>query len=153
MREPQDKSIEGLLVSVQPLPAMRALKLGHKIGKAAFPALAKALADGGGFKMESLAEGAEMLFDRLSEEDLVTITKQLLEMAWITDTDGNKRPAQGYVDLELAGRVSTLVKIIGFALEVNYGDFLAVLKSARAKVEASVSKSPPPLPKSGPATA
>src|SRR4029077_4459958 len=66
MLEPQTREIDGLSLTVTQLPAMRALKLLHKILKAVAPAGAKA-ASGGSLSLKtlslnSLADAAELLF-------------------------------------------------------------------------------------------
>jgi hypothetical protein len=146
MLEPQTREIDGLTVTVQQLPAMRAFKLLHKILKAVAPSAAKALASGDMKNVSSgnLSEAAEILFDRLSEDDLAAVTRQLLDMAFVT-AEGEQRPARNGDLLHSAfdGRVGTLIKTIAFALEVNYGDFLAVLKSAAKKLPGKASPSAP----------
>jgi hypothetical protein len=153
MLEPQAREIDGLAITVQPLPAMRAFKLLHKILKAVAPSAAKALASGDlkNISFGSLSEAAEILFDRLSEEDLAAVTRQLLDMAFVT-SEGEQRPARNGDVLHAAfdGRMGALIKVIGFALEVNYGDFLAVLKSAAKKLPAKGSPSAPPTESSKP---
>jgi hypothetical protein len=73
MREAKSIEIGGLTFSVQQLPAMRSMRLLHKLGATVGPALLKMA---GGMKGTDLAkmelgglgEAAAMLFDRLSAE-------------------------------------------------------------------------------------
>jgi hypothetical protein len=154
MLEPQTKQIDDVNVTVTQLPAMRALKLLHRILKAVAPSAAKAMASGDAKKLAltNLSEAAELLFDRLSEEDLAAVTKQLLSTAFVTAGD-EQRPAVSGDILHGAfdGHIGLLMKVLAFALEVNYGDFLGVLKRAvknlpTMKVSPStpVSESPKP---------
>jgi len=139
-RQQKEKTIDGLTFTVQQLPAMRSLKLLHRLGKTVGPAMLKALSGApdkapaklGSMNVADMADGVALLFDRLSADDAESIVRELFETATVTE-NGNTFQLMPVFDNVLAGRTATLFKAVKFALEVNYQDFLpALLASAQA---------------------
>src|SRR6185295_19587028 len=136
MREIDSREIDGVTFRVQQLPVKRAIKLMHKLARAGVPALLKAVG-GSDLKklslsdldLSSLGDAATMLFDRFSEQDLDQVMQELLEGATL-EFEGKELPALKSLDVALRGKPLTLMKGLGFALEVNFGDFLPALLAA-----------------------
>lgn len=142
MLQPKEKDIDGLTFTVSPLPAMRSVKLMHKLAKAIGPALLKSLSGAGGtgplleksINLSEAADGIQILFDRFSADDLESLCKELFETSTVRDEQGTF-PVMRVFDRVFATRMGTLIKALKFALEVNYqdffGDLLALVPQAR----------------------
>lgn len=146
MRESQSKEIAGLGVTVQQLPATRSLLLMHRLGRAVGPAMAKAIGGNklAGLKLADLelsgiGEAVQMLFDRFTEQDLTHTLKELFESATISDGTA-QLPFLRTMDDKFAGKPEALIQAVGFALEVNYGNFIGALLGF---VGAHQAKAPP----------
>jgi hypothetical protein len=130
MRETKSQEIDGITFHVQQLPAMRAMKLMHKLVKAVGPAMLKALGEDpaaakaglASMNVSALAEGASILFENFSDADLEALIRTLFETAFVT-VDGQKMQLMPVFDDKLSGRPGTVLKGLKFALEVNYSDF------------------------------
>lgn len=138
MRESKSKDIDGLLLTVQQLPAMRSTLLMHKLGKAVGPALAKMVSGKGvtslaDMDLGGIADGVQMLFDRFSADDLSSLMKELFESSTL-EVNGNTFPMMKVFDNEFAGKPGAVLTAIQFALEVNYGDFLGALLANAGKL-------------------
>lgn len=145
-RETRSATIDGFTFTVQQLPAMRAIKLMHKLTRAAGPALLKAVGGAaGGVKLSNLnladmADGAQTLFDKFSEDDLEALIKTLFEGA-VLGVDGKEYPlSPGVLDIQLSGKPGTILKAVRFALEANYADFFGEFLAGVAVLKASPSK-------------
>src|SRR5262249_40615789 len=90
------------------------------------PALAKlaGVAKGGlgDLQVDALGEAVGLLFEKLSDDELESITRELLAAA-----TANGAPLMPQFDLMLQGRIDTILKLLKFALEVNYGNFFHAL--------------------------
>jgi hypothetical protein len=122
MQKTQERVIDGTRFAVTQLPAMRGFKMFHRLGRALGPAIAQVA---GGLKgklaemnVAELGAGVGALLERLDENDLEAITGELLKTAHI---DG--KPLMPSFDLLMQGRIPTLLKLLAFAIEVNYGNF------------------------------
>lgn len=138
MREAQSRTIDGITITVQQLPAMRAMKLAHRLGKSLGPGLLRGLsgvdltkgaAAVSSVDVGSLAPAVEAAFDRFSEEDLERLVRELFETATV-QLDGRTAPMLPVFDATFQGKTSTVFKAIKFALEVNYQDFFGALLGA-----------------------
>ena len=137
MIEPQTKSIDGRTFTVAPLPAMRQYKLMTRLAKRLGPGLGPAL--GGLFPQLQQMKGVDLrkvdlaallpalgaLFDQLDPDEAEAVLKELLQTSLI---DG--KPLLPVFDAELQGKMGTILKLLGFALEVNYGGFFGGLDGA-----------------------
>lgn len=140
MREQQTREIDGLRFTVQMLPAMRATRLWHRILKGAAPAFLKAagsaksgLADA---DVSALADAAQLLFNNFSESDFEGILRELLETT-LVEKDGKQFPLMPVFDDLMRGRTVTLLKLVRFALEVNYSDFFDGLRGKLGSLTAA----------------
>lgn len=133
-RETKSKEIDGTVFTVTQLPAMRGIKLMHKLARALGPAVIKAATGGNKIGDQDIAgfgDAAQAAFDRFSAEDLDGLIKELFETGTMS-LDGNTVPIMPVFNDALAGKLVTVIKAVQFALEVNYSDFLgAFLASVR----------------------
>lgn len=145
MIETKSKLIDGVTVQVTSLTATRSYKVFNVLAKALGPALLKALSGAksteemasGGLSLGSidvtgLADGVGILLDRLSPGEWDALVKELFETAYIIK-DGKQLPFMQVFEIEFAGKLFSLFKAVQFAVEVNYGDFLGVLRGAQAQ--------------------
>lgn len=136
MLEPHKKVIDGLEIQLSPLPAKRALRVFHRLGKSVSPSMARllGLAKGGdGLDLASLnvsllGETLSTLFADCSADDLEYFVEELLGNA-IVD---NQRLKDVY-EVAFQAKILTLFKVLAFAVEVNYGDFFGGLRGALAQ--------------------
>lgn len=135
-RKSESKAFDDLEVTVQQLPATRAMRLSRRLAKVAAPAISalQGLAKGSvldadvGVIGKALAEALE----QFSEADLDSLIKELLETATVKIA-GKTAPLLPVLDDVLAGRTFTLYKILAFALAVNFADFFEALRGMQAK--------------------
>lgn len=125
-RATQSQDIDGTMFAVSQLPAMRSMRLMHRLAKAVGPALLKA-AGGKAVSLKELdlsnaGEAAQMLFETFSENDFETLIRELLESATV-EHEGRTIPLMPVFDVVMAGKPGTILKLLKFALEVNYGSF------------------------------
>jgi hypothetical protein len=125
-------------VSVQQLPAMRAVKLSRRLIQIAAPAVAA-------LKDLSLSADASVLGDAIagalaefSEKDLEALIKDLLETATV-EQDGKLAKVMPLFDSLFGGKIFTLYKVLAFALEVNFADFFEPLRALKVKSDAEES--------------
>lgn len=126
MIETIEKTIDGKSYSITQMPARRALRMKAKLLKVFGPSLAEIFLpgdgvpiDGLGFSKQEAINGLshlalqleESTFDRLVVELLQGVRKEGLEL-----TDA-------IIDLEFAGDLFNLFKLIWYVLEVNFGSF------------------------------
>lgn len=129
MIEPKQKTIDGHLFTVSPLPAMRQYKLLARIAKRLGPGLSKLapLMAGKGVDLQKLdvgllASAGASLFEALDENEAEAVLKELLETALMDGT-----PLMPVFNVALQGQMGTVLKLLGFGLEVNFGGFFAGL--------------------------
>ena len=123
-------------VSVQQLPAMRAVKLSRRLIQVAAPAVAA---------LKDLTADASVLGDAIagalaefSEKDLEALIKDLLETATV-EQDGKLAKVMPLFDSLFGGKIFTLYKVLAFALEVNFADFFEPLRALNVKSDAEES--------------
>lgn len=127
MLETQTKTIDGHKFTVTQLPAMRGLRMFRRLGSAVAPAIARAVESakaGGDLELASAASAVDLLFSKLTEDELEAITRELLSQS--TMDDMALFPSQ--FDLKLSGRIETVLKLLAFAVEVNYRGFFDALR-------------------------
>lgn len=144
MVEPtQSKQIGDHVFSITKLPAMRALKLAGRLGKLFGPAIAKAVgksidptslarAKASGpvsladvkIDLGKISEGFGELFVNLSDEEIERVTWELLAIATVQYSDGRVAPLSKPVfDQIFTGDIGGLLRLLGFAFEVQFGPF------------------------------
>lgn len=157
MREPITESVEGLgvdgssaLLTVTPLPGMRAWKLLVRLGKLLGASMGGAL--GGGASASPGASEAlsvmqkdvdfggaiSALCDRLSEKEAEEIVRELFLQAVVND-----QPVMAQFDYLFMANMPALFTCLKVALKANYGNFstaLAGLKAMAPQARASASK-------------
>ena len=138
MRESKTEHFEGLAVTVQQLPAMRAVKLSRRLAALLAP-LAPALAADGDVSV--LGEALGKALEAFSEKDLEALIKEVLEGATVEE-DGKISPLLPRFEDIFAGRVLLVYRVLIFALEVNFADFFEKARGALRTGALSVSKSP-----------
>jgi hypothetical protein len=131
-------SINGREFSVSQLPAKRALRLFNRLCRTFAPAAARALG-GAGFSFAAIltadtrgiADGLQLLFDKLSDSEQESIIAELVSCARCTD------PRLGRVDVaekldELFGgdQLPEIFTLAAFALKLNFSSFLPALNAA-----------------------
>lgn len=129
----EEKMIDGARFVVTKLPAMRGFRTLNRLMRALGPALAAAAGAAGGLmemNLGQLGSAVELLFEKLSDDEQEHLTRELLYAA-----SANGKPlfgAEGCFDDEFAGKHDTLLKLIVFAIEVNYGSFTNALRRSIA---------------------
>lgn len=150
------KEFSGHSWRVSQLPARRAVAMFTRLGRALGPAAFQALATGGkslashgldedvdlvGAVLPALSPALATLFDRLKDDELNEIADVLLETALC---DGV--PVLKQYDALFQGQVLMLLRVLAFAIEVNYSDFFdagrAALSQRKAGAETSKAGSP-----------
>ena len=102
-------------------------RLGRILGPA-LPAVATLGAMGeDGAGVDALAPVAVALFERLTEDEIESLAKELLATASV---DGRELLRE--FDLTMQGRILTVIKLCGFAIEVNYADFFDAFRGRAA---------------------
>jgi hypothetical protein len=143
MQATQTKTIDGIKFEVTQLPAMRALKVLHRLGKVVSPALSKAITGLGGgagaqeLDLSQLGPALESFFASCEVSDMEYFVHELLHPA---SADGV--PLERTLDVKLQGKVWTLLKALVFAVEVNFGNFSEALPGAVAKLQAAKAGTP-----------
>lgn len=153
MRDRQEKEIGGDKISVTQLPAMQAFKLLNRLGRVLSPALVKAVGgtgggkvlDLGGMDIAMIGDALRSLFETLDDGELDKIVGGLLSTAqvfvaddrggkWVALADANNL-STSHFNVLYRGRLLDLVGALVFAIEVNYSDFFAYLRSRQGKAQ------------------
>jgi hypothetical protein len=144
----EKKTIGELTYTTTQLPAMKALALSTRLGRAIGPALAEAAGLSGDASVSKLGPAVTALFSRLDGAEAQALTRDILA-ATSVEMDGKVIPLgdAAMVDHVFTGKLQDLFAVIRFSLEVNFSDFFAALASAgadalaaKAKLEAPESK-------------
>jgi hypothetical protein len=130
MREPVEKIIDGEQYTFCQLPAKKSLKLLTRLTRIVGPSLGAALGTSseGAVGIKAMLDrhldlGAVVaaLCDRLEENEVEAIVDTLLSQVIHA---GQGEVSQKF-DVLFAGRLPHLFKVLGAALQLEYGDFLA----------------------------
>src|SRR4051812_2624866 len=123
MIQSKERTIDGAAYQVTQFPARRALALQTRLLKLLGPSLATALGgiEDGRIDASVLSLALRQLGEKLDESATVDLVLQLLAC---TRKDG-KEITEGVFDLEFAGQLDSLYKVLSFVLEVNFGGFFA----------------------------
>lgn len=127
--ETKEKIIGEATYRVSQLPAMRAFKLLTRLGKVAGPALA---AMKGGLDAD-LGEAAKALFDRLSEDEVEQLLRQILETVQVTEEGKTRQMLTGFDIIYAGDRMVEVFEVVKFALEVQYGPIFAALGAVASR--------------------
>lgn len=135
-------------IIITELPAMKAGRLAVRITKILGPALGRSVqgldlqgaasldALLGSINFRSVGEGLEVLFEKLTEDEFEGITRALLQPALY----GGK-PLMPVFDYVFKGKFFTMLKVIGFAFEAQFGDFSGAAGDVVERFKAAMSPS------------
>lgn len=125
----RDKLINGHTYSVTQFPARHAFMLKARLAKLLGPALAEILASLNGVSKESILSAdidlsaiSAALNKLLGAVDEQSTMDLILKLLSCTRMDGKEITEQLF-DIEFAGNLSDVYKVLAFVIEVNYGDF------------------------------
>lgn len=125
MREPQRTTIAAWVYSVRPLPAGPGLALLARLARMLGPGVAGLLEGGGG---AAIGRALSQLLERVAPEEVVEIARQLAATTEVSQPGGRAPASLAEVfDVHFAGDYLALVDWLRFALEVNFGPFVAAL--------------------------
>ncbi len=126
MREPQTTTIGAWRYSVKPLPAGQGLALMARLSKMLGPGVAALVANDGSGAIGRALSG---LLERVNPEEVVEIARQLAATTEVSQA-GAKAPASlaEVFDVHFAGDYGPMMEWLKFALEVNFGPFVAALR-------------------------
>lgn len=137
-RETQAKVMDGLTFKVQQMGGREASRLFVRISRYLIPSIARAgkVMDKIDFTKgmnqdidvgniaSGLGEAADFLFEHLDEKEWDYLVDHLLDTCLVYDGKTERLLMQpGVFDEVMAGKVFTQLKLIQFALEVNFKDF------------------------------
>ena len=130
MRKSVTREIDGTTYTIKQVDPMTAVAdVGRLLAKALGPAFAKAAAG----VLASVGEAAGLLFERLSADEIRTLVTKLLRGEGCTALwEGKTLPLDGLFDHLFEGKPFSVVKLLAFAIEVNYQDFSDGLRTLLA---------------------
>ncbi len=136
MRDPQSTTIGAWRYTVKPLPAGAGLALMARLAKMLGAGAAGLL--GGDSTSAAVARAVGSLLERVNPEEVVEIARQLAAATEVSQP-GAKAPAllSEVFDLHFAGDYMALVEWLKFALEVNFGPFVAGLSKRLGRGDAA----------------
>jgi hypothetical protein len=127
MIETKEKEINGATYSVTQLPARRAIRLKAKLIKLFGPALAQMVlqttAENESKSKNSLVAAIESLAASLDPAEFENLVVEVLQGS----RKNGKELLPQIIDLEFAGDMESLYKLLMFILEVNYANFFTML--------------------------
>lgn len=150
MIEPKTREIDGVTFTVRQLAAFKSLRMLNRLTRSLGPAIAALGASGGKLSFEALTDALSKLGDRLGDQELEAIARELLADATFENPDHSGGELLKQIDIVLGGRPETLIKLLAFALEANYGNFFDALRGLGAGRLGALSSSLNHSPKSGP---
>jgi len=135
----KEREIDGHTWLVAQFPASESLKILAKLTKLLGPSIAalSGTVEGGKSILdvevggEDFARAVSLLVERLDEEDVFNFVKRLLK-----DTRCDGREVLPEFDILFAGRLTTLIKVLVFVLEVNYEDFFGIVEKVKEVMRA-----------------
>jgi hypothetical protein len=149
------KTIDGHTVESTVLPGLFALRLKTRLMKKIFPSIGKFVSS---VKIDQLKESKKTFGDVLECLDMEGVGNALeavaanvepaelqeiiLQTLSQTRVDNKEAGNEDIFNLLFAGKMMLMYRIFLFALEVNYGDFLAVLRTGMDKMTPPVPETP-----------
>lgn len=127
MIQTKEKQIQGAIYSVTQLPARRALRLKAKLLRLFGPALAQLLLPGSAqenmtglpFTKTEAVKAVESLIAQLDDK---TFEGLVLELCQGVRKDGMEL-TESVIDIEFAGDLGTLMQVLWFVIDCNFGSF------------------------------
>jgi hypothetical protein len=131
----REDTIDGLAVRTTQLPAMRAMKLIHRIGKAMAPLVAAIKGKDG------LGPALQGMFQSLPEAEWEALIRELLANTVVEEKVLFHNGSSQNFDTVLGGKIGTVFKLLKLSLEVNFQDFLSDLLASGALGQVKVKSS------------
>ena len=135
--ETKEKDIDGYAVTVTALAGWRAYRLKHKLFTLFGPVILKGLSGIADSKkgldlsvidkqvdIGKFVSALDDLFEKLTEDKYVAITKQILVSTFVNNLDVSDE--NNFNDV-FSQKMDLIYKVMYFTLEVNYGSFLALI--------------------------
>lgn len=123
MVETKEKTIDGFKVTVTQFPARYGFKMQARLIKVFAPILGTLLSGKQGLESEvnlsGLGDALQKVFILLDENAAMQLVFDLMQS---TRVDGQEMN-DAYFDSMFAGKMNVVYKILGFILEVNFGNF------------------------------
>jgi hypothetical protein len=133
MRATQERTIDGKDWTVTCFPVSEGLKLLVRLGKLIGGPLGKAVSGmtgesllEGELDMAALGDAVTELATKMDEDDVLSLVKRLFACTMVV-RDGKRHEIQNVFDTEFVGCYTTMFKVLGFVIEVNYSVPLADL--------------------------
>lgn len=124
MLKTQTKEVDGFSVTSTQLDVWRALRLFTRLGKIVSPALAQAKDVSVFSDIRQLAPAFAELFSQVDGDVAEDLARTMLESTLVV-VDGKQIPLNSREMIMMAfnGRLETLLAVMKFSFEVNFGDF------------------------------
>ena len=127
----ETRTIDGLQVRTQQLPALRAWPLFIKLGRIIGPALTKA-ADIKDISLDmdlgELAPAIGALFAGIEPNEAADLAREILMSTTVVmDNKNFELMNEGAIDTVFSGRFLVFMKTMAFAIQVNFQDFTDVV--------------------------
>lgn len=132
----ETRVFEDMAVTVQQLPATRGVKLSRKLMSVMAPVVGALQGLSLDKDVGALGDAVAKALDQFSEKDLDDLIRTLLETAKV-ETEGRIAPLMPLFDGLFAGRILLVYKVVAFALEVNFADFLETFRALKANAPAA----------------
>lgn len=146
MIEQKNKEIDGRAISTTPFLGRRSLAYKMKIIRLFGPAVGSLFSKAGGFDGTIDFSVLESAIDKLSTNiDDKVFVEFCLELLSSTRIDG-KEITPEFFDVEFSANLVLMYKILGFILEVNYGNFFGaagigkILSEAKTAIPAAIAR-------------
>lgn len=120
MIETLTKNINGSSYSVTQLTARRALRLQAKLIKLLGPSVSLFVSSYESEASEVFPKAINLLASQIDENEFENLVMDIIQGV---RKDGVEL-TPSIIDLEFAGKINSLCKVLGYVLEVNFGDFL-----------------------------
>lgn len=136
MLEPSNRDIDGFKIQISPLPCTKSLEVLHRLGLCLSPSVAAMLGllQGGqqielsSLNLGELSVALVAFFRGCSWPDLKYFIDNLLAPALCNDA-----PLLKTMDITFQAKTLSLLRVLVFAIEVNYADFFDVASGALAQ--------------------
>jgi hypothetical protein len=128
------RTIDGHEYAISQLPARRGGEMFFRLGGILSPAILELISRGISLDVDAmdLAPVFLRLFSAMPDGEFTKLTEKLLETAL---RDGH--PMLPTLDLDFAGEIFSLLKVLAFSVEVNFRDFQNAFAAAAAAKKAA----------------
>jgi hypothetical protein len=133
-RPSEVRTIEGFTYEVFALPAWTAVEVFQQLTRLVAPVVGGLGKLEGPEGLQALGGAVERLVSALPPAELQRLAKLLLSSALVTLENGRQAQVLDVADLHFQRRTLALWRLLAFAIEVNFPDFLAPLRSLGARL-------------------